>query len=87
MASVVVRNLDDETKGRLVARANRNKRSLEAELRDILTAAARADAQSPDAQELFGSWLVRITRPGYDDVADIIDTARQPPDRAVPVFD
>ncbi len=43
MASVVVRNLSEETKGRLVARAARNRRSLEEELRQILDATARAE--------------------------------------------
>ncbi len=87
MASVVVRNLSEETKGRLVARAARNRRSLEEELRQILDATARAEAESPDAQEPLGSFIVRITRPGYDDVADMIDAQRKLPDRPLPTFD
>lgn len=87
MASVVIRNLSEETKGRLVARAMRNKHSLEEELRQILDATARAEAQSPDAQEPLGSFIVRITRPGYDDVADVIDAQRKRPDRPLPAFE
>ncbi|HEX7852523.1 MAG TPA: hypothetical protein VF523_01525 [Burkholderiales bacterium] len=90
MASVVVRNLSKETKSRLVARATRNKHSLEEELRQILDATARAEAESPDAQEPFGDWLVRITRPGYDDFAAIMErivVERKLPDRPLPTFD
>lgn len=90
MASVVVRNLSEETKSRLVARATRNKHSLEEELRQILDATARAEAENPDAQEPFGDWLVRITRPGYDDFADIMEKVvaeRKLPDRPLPRFD
>jgi antitoxin FitA len=43
MAQLVVRNLDDDVKARLQARARRHKRSLEAEVRDILRAAASVD--------------------------------------------
>ena len=40
MASIVVRGLDESVKGRLVARARQNGRSMEAEAREILTSAA-----------------------------------------------
>ncbi|KHK95827.1 hypothetical protein LK09_17505 [Microbacterium mangrovi] len=39
MASMTIRNLDDETKARLRVRAARHGRSTEAEVRAILTAA------------------------------------------------
>lgn len=90
MASVVVRNLSEETKARLAARAARHRHSLEAELRQILDAAARAETENPDAQEPFGDWLVRITRPGYDDFAEIMERVvadRKLPDRPLPMFD
>jgi plasmid stability protein len=87
MASVVVRNLSAEAKARLVARAERRHHSLEAELRDILEAVARTEAESPDVQEAMGSWIVRVTRPGYADVADTIEAYRQQPDRPLPSFD
>jgi antitoxin FitA len=41
MASLTIRNLDDDVVDRLKARAEANKRSLEAELRDVLTSIAR----------------------------------------------
>jgi antitoxin FitA len=44
MATIIIRNLSKKVVARLAARARANKRSLEAELREILTAAARAGA-------------------------------------------
>jgi antitoxin FitA len=41
MASLTIRNLDEEVVERLKQRAATNKRSLEAELRDVLTAVVR----------------------------------------------
>jgi antitoxin FitA len=41
MASLTIRNLDEEVVERLKERAKTNKRSLEAELRDVLTNVAR----------------------------------------------
>lgn len=43
MAQLVVRNLEDDVKARLQARARRHRRSLEAEVRDILRNAAHAE--------------------------------------------
>jgi plasmid stability protein len=43
MAQLVVRNLEDDVKARLQARARRHRRSLEAEIRDILRNAANAE--------------------------------------------
>lgn len=87
MATVMVRNLSEDTKARLDAMAARKQRSLEAELRDILDAAARADAGNPDDLEPLGDWIVRITRPGYDDVAADIAASRRIPERPPPSFD
>ncbi|GAA4173158.1 FitA-like ribbon-helix-helix domain-containing protein [Gryllotalpicola koreensis] len=39
MESILIRNLPEGTKARLAARAQRNRRSMEAEARDILGAA------------------------------------------------
>jgi hypothetical protein len=69
MASVTIRNLSEETKALLAQRASRRRHSLEEELRQILDEAARAEAGNPDALEPLGSFIVRITRPGYADVA------------------
>lgn len=41
MASLTIRNLDEAIVTKLKARAEANKRSLEAELRDVLTSVAR----------------------------------------------
>lgn len=43
MAQLIVRNLDDDVKERLQARARKHRRSLEAEVRDILRSAALAE--------------------------------------------
>jgi antitoxin FitA len=43
MAQLVVRNLEEDVKARLQARARRHRRSLEAEVRDILRNAANAE--------------------------------------------
>lgn len=45
MAQVLVRNLSDDVAARLKQRAERHDRSLESELRDILTKAARDDRE------------------------------------------
>ncbi len=42
MANLTIRNLDDEVVAKLKARAKAHHRSLEAELREILTRTARA---------------------------------------------
>ena len=41
MASIIVRGLDDHVKQQLASQAKENGRSMEAEVRDILTKAAR----------------------------------------------
>ncbi len=41
MASIIVRSLDDHVKQQLASQAKENGRSMEAEVRDILTKAAR----------------------------------------------
>jgi antitoxin FitA len=61
MAQLVVRNLDEVVKKRLKARAVRNGRSLEGEVRDILTGAVRTSAaRRPKAEKGFGTRLVEI---------------------------
>ena len=46
MAQIIVRQLEDEVKARLQRRADRHGRSMEAEVRDILCAAATNDGRS-----------------------------------------
>ena len=43
MASMLIRNLDDDVKGRLKLRAKRHGRSLEAEVRSLLQDAAKKE--------------------------------------------
>jgi len=75
MASVTIRNLDDEVVARLKNRAKANKRSLEAELRETLTRSAgsmtreeliafakRVAAQTPDVPQTDSTELIREDR-------------------------
>ena len=75
MASVTIRNLDDEVVARLKDRAKANKRSLEAELREILTRSAevmtgeefrqlaeRISAMTPDVPQTDSTLLIREDR-------------------------
>ena len=62
LATVLIRNLSDETRQVLEARAERHPRSLEAELRAILDAAARPEAGRLDGPA-FGEGLAWATRP------------------------
>ena len=45
MAQIIVRQLEDEVKARLQRQADRHGRSMEAEVRDILRAAAKDDGR------------------------------------------
>jgi plasmid stability protein len=45
MAQIIVRQLEDEVKARLQRQADRHGRSMEAEVRDILRAAAKNDGR------------------------------------------
>lgn len=47
MAQFVVRNLEDDVKARLKKRAERNRRSMEEEVRHILRNAVKADKRRP----------------------------------------
>lgn len=75
MANVTIRNLDDEVVARLKDRAKANKRSLEAELREILSEtayrpsreefrklAARIRAMTPDVEQTDSTLLIREDR-------------------------
>ena len=52
VAQILIRNLDDRVKARLQRRAKRNGRSMEAELREVITKAS-LEGQTPEAG--FGS--------------------------------
>lgn len=51
MAQLLVRGLGEDVKDRLKARAKRHGRSLEAEVREVLTEAARAERQEQGPEE------------------------------------
>jgi plasmid stability protein len=75
VASIVVRNLPDETRECLRKRAVRHRRSLEAEVRAILERVAQETLV--DASERFPDWFIRMTRPGID-LDPAIDENRTP---------
>ncbi len=77
MANLTIRNLDDEVVAKLKARAKAHHRSLEAELREILTVPvgrqasedflARADriaAMTPDVKQTDSPKIIREFRDG-----------------------
>ncbi len=65
MAAIGIRDLDDEVKERLRLRAARNGRSLEAEIRAILTTAVTDDAPHND---LFAALSERFAQLGGSDL-------------------
>ena len=71
MAQLVVRRLDDDVKERLKARAKKHGRSLEAEARAILEAAATGEPSSerpPTAKKGFGTLMhERFKHTGFTD--------------------
>ena len=84
MAQILIRKVPEETKERLRRRAERRGKSLEADLRETLEQLAREQpAQNPDDDEPFGDWLVRISRPGFDHLDEVIDELRNSPIRPV----
>lgn len=75
MATLTIRNLEDEIVGALKARAKRNHRSLEAEVRELLRDAAtggsseslrdladRIAALTPDVRQTDSTKMVRADR-------------------------
>jgi hypothetical protein len=74
-ASLTVRNLSPTTKARLARRAAAKGRSLEAEVRAILDAAAEEKAAK---QADFPDWFLAMVAAGYDDVADFLDNRHVP---------
>ena len=66
MGDILIRKVPERTKALLRKRAERRGKSLEADLRDELEVLARSEVQSPDEEEPFGDWAVRISRPGVN---------------------
>lgn len=75
MASLIVRGLDEHVKQQLAAQAQKHGRSMEAEVRDILTTAARRPhigmALLAAAQDVGGADELPI--PPRDDTARAVD--------------
>ncbi|GAB2520213.1 plasmid stabilization protein [Microbacterium petrolearium] len=75
MSSIIVRGLDDAVKQQLARQAKEHGRSMEAEVRDILTKAARRPhigmALLAAAQGVGGVEELKI--PERDDVARVVD--------------
>lgn len=73
MASVTVRRIDEETKDWLRRRASSAGRSVEGEIREMIAREKRRDdpagyppGMAPRPDEGIGSYLYRISRPGFD---------------------
>ncbi|HEY1618302.1 MAG TPA: Arc family DNA-binding protein [Streptosporangiaceae bacterium] len=64
VSAVSIRNLDDRVKERLRVRAARHGRSMEAEIREILTDAV----SEPETQGLLGAILQRFSADGGVDL-------------------
>ena len=77
MAQLVVRNLEDDVKARLVSRARRHGRSMEEEVRDILRDAVKDD-EFGDAKLGIGSRLAAgFEELGVDfEIPELRETAR-----------
>lgn len=63
MATLTIRNIDDETKRRLRQQAARHERSMEEEARQILRSAVHP---RPTAGKPMGDLLVALSRPGVE---------------------
>ena len=73
MGSITIRKIDDWMRSRLRTRAAATGRSVEAEVRDILRRDLERDdpnnyppGMAPRPGEGIGSYLARISRPGFD---------------------
>lgn len=78
MAQIVVCQLEEDVKARLQRRADRHGRSMEAEVRDILRAAAQDDDRPADG---LGSSIAERFR-GRGLMADLPETHGQSPSPA-----
>ena len=70
MGQILVRDLDAETVNRLKERAKRHQRSLQAEVKHILTQAAGIGQE--EIAEMFNGWKERFAERRFTASADII---------------
>lgn len=83
MADILIRKIDPATKELLQQRAARRGKSLEADLRETLEILAGEEAETSKVLPPFGTWLVEMSRPGFDDFADAVEEIRNAPFRPV----
>jgi plasmid stability protein len=70
MPNVLVRNLDDDVLEQLKSAAKANRRSLQAEIHDVLR---RANTRNlAETRRLSTKWLKRLTRGSHSDSARLI---------------
>ncbi|MFC0711222.1 FitA-like ribbon-helix-helix domain-containing protein [Azorhizophilus paspali] len=88
MATMTIRNLDDDVKARLRVRAAQHGRSMEEEARSILRAALDADPQAHTGAALVKAIRARMERFGGIEL-DLPprELMREPPDFSGPEFD
>lgn len=83
MAQLIVRNLEDRVKERLRDRAKRNRRSLEAEAREILREAAEKEPAGASSATGFGTRVsgrfkgIGFTRKELEAFNRAVDAARR----------
>jgi hypothetical protein len=67
VGDILIRKVPERTKELLRKRAKRRGKSLEADLRETLKQLAQEEAAAPpDDTQPLGSWMVSISRPGFD---------------------
>jgi hypothetical protein len=70
MPNVLVRDLDAEVLKQLKAAAKANRRSLQAEIHDVLRRASTRNLA--ETRRLSARWLKRLSRSGHSDSAQLI---------------
>lgn len=88
MATMTIRNLDDDLKARLRLRAAWHGQSMEEEARSILRAALAADSQTRTGSALVKAIRARMVPLGGVELElPAREPMRQPPDFSGPAFD
>jgi len=88
MATMTIRNLDDDVKARLRMRAARHGRSMEEEARSILRAALTTGEQASTGAALVRAIRARAARLGGIDLElPEREAMREPPDFSGPGYD